>query len=230
MHLKSAAARFKAADDGLKSGEFEAVVSVFGNIDRFGDVVMPGAFANTIAAWKSGPDRLPVLWSHRFDDPAYNIGEVLDIRELEPEAAGLPEWVDPAVRTGGGLWVKARIDTGPEASPIAVQALRLLRSRRVSQFSYAYDEVRAGPVTVDGVDAWGLHELAIYEVGPTQLGVNDATELIAAKSERIESRDKSGDDKGAERKEPETATRQGGTSIATVRLLSDLARMERAFE
>lgn len=233
MKLKAAPARFKAgADDaGLRAGEFEAIVSVFGVVDSYGDVVLPGAFTNTIAAWKSSADRLPVLWNHRMDDPAYNIGEVIDLVEFGPEEPGLPDWVDPAVRAGGGLWVKARIDTGPDASPIAVQTLRLLKARRVSQFSYAYDEVKAGPVTVGGADAWGLHELKIYEVGPTQVGVNEHTELLAAKAaaaaagravpDRTDER---------EREEPAEPVKREGVSMGTVRLLSDLARLEGAIQ
>lgn len=184
MKLKTAPARVKATGDGaagVGAGEFEAIVSVFDNVDSWGDVVMPGAFTDSIAEWKSGADTLPVLWSHRMDDPMYNIGEVLDIAELAP-GADMPDWVDPWVKEHGGLWVKARVDTGADASPIAVQALRLLKARRVTQFSYAYDEIDAGPVTLDGVDAWALRKLKLYEVSPTQIGANELTELIGAKS------------------------------------------------
>ncbi len=184
MKLKSAPARFKAADDaatGAGSGEFEAIVSVFGNVDSWGDVVAPGAFSDSIAAWKAGPNILPVLWSHRMDDPTYNIGEVIDLAEFEP-GADLPDWVDPWVKEHGGLWVKGRIDTGADASPIAVQALRLLKSRRVTQFSYAYDEIDSGPIEVNGAEVWELRKLKLYEVSPTQIGANELTDLIAAKA------------------------------------------------
>ena len=50
MLFKTVAAQIKAAgpEDGLEEGEFEALVSVFGNIDSYGDKVMKGAFANTL--------------------------------------------------------------------------------------------------------------------------------------------------------------------------------------
>lgn len=184
MKLKTVPARFKAVGDDASTagGEFEAVVAVFGNIDSWGDVVLPGAFADTIEQWASGPDTLPVLWSHRMDDPHFNIGEVTELREFNGGEQDLPEWVDPFVRENGGLWVKGRIDTGPDASPVAVQALRLLKSRRVTQFSFAYDEVDSGPVDVNGLEAWGLKKLKLYEVSPTQVGANELTELIAAKA------------------------------------------------
>ena len=182
MKLKSAPVRFKA--DGIDkdgAGEFEAIVSVFGNVDSWGDVVQPGAFADTIEHWKASHNTLPVLWSHRMDDPTYNIGQVLDIAEFEA-GRQLPDWVDPVVVENGGLWVKGRIDTGADASPIAVHALRLMKARRVTQFSYAYDELDAGWGKADGREVWELRKLKLYEISPTQIGANELTELVAAKA------------------------------------------------
>jgi hypothetical protein len=182
VKLKTAPVRFKATDDSAAAaGEFEAIVSVFGNVDSWGDVVQPGAFADTITQWKASPNTLPVLWSHRMDDPNYNIGEVLDIGEFEP-GRDLPDWVDPLVKANGGLWVKGRIDTGADASPIAVHALRLMKARRVTQFSYAYDEIDAGWGKSDGREIWELRKLKLYEISPTQIGANELTELVAAKN------------------------------------------------
>ncbi|MFI1382100.1 hypothetical protein [Embleya sp. NPDC020886] len=48
MRMKSAAAQVKVKSDG-GDGEFEALVSVLGNKDSHGDVVLPGAFADTLA-------------------------------------------------------------------------------------------------------------------------------------------------------------------------------------
>jgi len=186
VKVKSAPAHLRAdgADVGA-AGEFEAIVSVFGNVDSWGDVVRHGAFSESIAAWKASPNTLPVLWSHRMDDPTYNIGEVLDIREIGPGSSDLPDWVDPAVRKGGGLWVHGRLDTGDDASPVARQALRLMKARRVTQFSYAYDELDSGWGKVDGKEVWELRKLKLYEVSPTQIGANELTELLAAKAMRL---------------------------------------------
>lgn len=184
MKLKAGRAQFKAPGEaGTDTGTFEAIVSVFNNRDSWGEVVLPGAFKESIAQWKSGGDALPVLWSHRMDDPTFNIGAVLDIEELEPGDTRLaPDWVDPHVKDNGGLWVRARIDSGADASPVAVHALRLLKERRVTQFSYAYDELDAGPIKIDGEEVWGLKRLALHEVSPTQVGANGLTELLGAKN------------------------------------------------
>ena len=47
---KSYKASFKTK--GKATGEVEAIVSVFSNVDLMGDRVMPGAFKANLAAWK----------------------------------------------------------------------------------------------------------------------------------------------------------------------------------
>jgi uncharacterized protein len=222
VKLKQAPAQFKAG--GSDAGTFEAIVSVFNNVDAYGDVVLPGAFTKTIADWAASPDTLPVLWSHRMDDPTYNIGAVIEIGELAAGDGRIPEWADEHVKANGGLWVKGLIDTGPDASPIAVQALRLLKARRVTQFSYAYEEVDSSWITHNGQDAWGLATLKLYEVSPTQIGANELTELLAAK--RRKETDGQSDRPAKPSEEPEGAKRGEEPSAATVRLLADLALAE----
>lgn len=52
-----------------KSGTFSGYLSVFGNTDWYGDIVMPGAFKKSLETWKK-KDRLPpILWQHWSDDP-----------------------------------------------------------------------------------------------------------------------------------------------------------------
>jgi HK97 family phage prohead protease len=166
MLTKSCGVKVKAvgADDGLDDGVFEAIVSVFGNVDSYGDRVMKGAFADSLADWKSSGDPIPVYWSHRMDDPDYNIGHVIEAKE-----------------TDEGLWVKAQIDL---ESPKAAQVFRLLKGRRVTQFSFAYD-VEAYRI-VKGADdsdsVWELDKLKLYEVGPTPIGANQETELLTVKA------------------------------------------------
>lgn len=207
MKLKTCPARVKAAADGT-TGEFEAIVSVFNNFDTWGDVVLPGAFADTIAEWKAGPDTLPVLWSHRMDDPQYNIGGITDIAELQPGDQRIPEWADPWVKDNGGLWVKAELDT--YGSGTAAMVWNLLVKRRVTQFSYAYDVIESRP-NRDGNNE--LLKLWVYEIGPTPIGSNSLTELIAAKSTPDQPDDT-----------PETPPRR--PSAAATRLLLDLRAAE----
>lgn len=160
MLTKSCPVQIKAvADDTTDDGTFEAIVSVFGNVDTYGDRVMQGAFTDTLAEWEAKDAPIPVLWSHMSQDPDYHIGYV-EAAEERPE----------------GLWVRARLDTD---APKAAQVYRLLKGKRVTQFSFAYDviEEKAGP---DGTNE--LLKLWVHEVGPTPLGANPLTELVGAKS------------------------------------------------
>src|SRR5699024_11569870 len=114
-------------DDGLDDGTFTAYASVFGNVDSYGDVVMPGAFADTLAAWKSGDAPIPLLFGHNMSDPDYNIGAVVD-----------------AVEDDHGLKVTANLDLD---APKAAQVYRLLKGKRINQMSFAYDVLDAGEAT-----------------------------------------------------------------------------------
>ncbi|KAF0646714.1 hypothetical protein K701_27420 [Streptomyces fradiae ATCC 10745 = DSM 40063] len=157
--------RIKAAGEheGTDEGTFEAIVAAY-NLDSVGDKITPGAFADTLAEWKGRGDPIPVLWSHMSQDPDYHIGEVLEAEE-RPE----------------GLWVKARIDTEPGSK--AAQVYKLLKGRRVTQFSFAYDvEEGAWVDQKDGEGYYELRKLRLYEVGPTLIGANQATELLDVKS------------------------------------------------
>lgn len=155
-HEKTAdIAEFKA--NGT-AGEFEALVSVFGNVDYGGDRVVKGAFAKSLAAWEASGDPIPVLWNHDRSNPLAHIGKVLEAKE-----------------TDEGLWIRAALDV---QKPFAKQVYDLLAERRVKEFSFAYGVKDSTPTD----DALELKELDVYEVGPTLQGMNPATQLLAVKS------------------------------------------------
>ena len=165
MRIKSCPVRIKAAGEheGTDEGTFEAIVAAY-NLDSVGDKITPGAFAETLAEWKGRGDPIPVLWSHMSHDPEYHIGEVLEAEE-RPE----------------GLWVKARIDLEPGSK--AKKVYDLLKGRRVTQFSFAYDvEEGAWVDQKDGEGYYELRKLKLYEVGPTLIGADQSTELLDVKS------------------------------------------------
>lgn len=162
MKIKDCRAQVKAVGDGLDDGQFEALVSVFGNEDSVGDVVVPGAFTRTLAEWAAKGDPIPVIWSHDWADPFSHIGHVLEAKE-----------------TDRGLVVKGQLDL---ENPTAVQVHRLMKARRVTQFSFAYDVVEGGWEKSDGREVYVLRDLDLFEVGPCLIGANRETELLAAKA------------------------------------------------
>ena len=164
MKIKNADIKIKAGpDDGLADGQFEAYASVFGNVDSYGDVVVKGAFADTLAEWKASDNRLPALFGHRFDDPDYNIGHV-----------------EEAVEDDHGLKVRVQLDLD---SPKAVQVYRLLKGRRISQMSYAYDVLEGGPSKSEELgDYYELRKLKLHEVSVVPIGANQETEVLGVKA------------------------------------------------
>lgn len=148
--------------DGLEDGQFTAYASVFGNIDSYGDVVVPGAFAKDLARWEKSGNPIPLLFGHNMSDPDYNIGHV---SAAEEDAVGLK--------------VTGQLDL---ENPKARQVYRMIKGRRINQMSFAYDEVDSGPAVRDGVDVWELRELKLYEVSVVTIGANSETEILAVKS------------------------------------------------
>lgn len=175
MKTKSFAARVKSVGtkDDEDSGEFEALVSVFGNVDHYGEVVMPGAFKSTLAEWKGRGDPIPVIWSHQWADPFSHVGTVKSAEE-----------------TDKGLLIKGFISPEERAiNPTAAQVYNLLKTRRVTQFSFGFDVDDAGMgerTEADGTkgrDVYELRALTLHEVGPCLLGVNPDTELLSVKAQ-----------------------------------------------
>jgi len=75
MKVKTCSATIKAAGthEGTEEGVFEAYVATY-DVDSVGDRIIPGAFAKTLDEWKASGDPIPVVWSHKSDDPEYHIG------------------------------------------------------------------------------------------------------------------------------------------------------------
>jgi HK97 family phage prohead protease len=163
MLHKSFPYEFKKLDD---SGTFEATVAVFGNVDKGGDRIMPGAFEKSLAQWEASGDPIPVIFNHDWGTPDAHIGVV-----------------EKAIETEQGLLVKGRLDV--EDNPVAKQVHRLMMRRSLREFSFGYSVPKGGEKRAkDG--AMDLTEIEIAEVGPTLKGMNPATELHSVKSAMLD--------------------------------------------
>ncbi len=168
---KSYPAYFKTikGEDGLPTGELEAIVSVFGNVDLMGDRVVPGAFLDDLKAWQASGDPIPMVWSHSWDNPMNHIG-TWDARKSSEVAE--------TDTTPAGLLLVGQTDIGT-GNPVADQVYKLVAQRRVKEFSFAYrvDDEREAE---DGANE--LKALTIIEAGPTLKGANPDTVMVAAKA------------------------------------------------
>ena len=152
--------RIKAAgpDDGLNEGQFEGYASVFGNVDSYGDIVEPGAFTKTLAAWALKGDPIPLLWGHDFSDPYSNIGAL-----------------DSATEDEHGLKVVGTFDL---ENPKAAQVYRLAKGRRCTGMSFAYNVVDAEKAD----DGYHLKELDLFEASIVPIGANPEAGVLAVKA------------------------------------------------
>lgn len=149
-------------DDGLAEGQFTAYASVFGNVDSTGDIVVKGAFANTLADWAASGKPIPLLFGHEMDDPDYNIGYVVK-----------------AVEDDTGLLVTCQLDL---ENPKAKQVYRLIKGRRIDQMSFAYDVVQKVETYLEGdIEVSQILEVKLYEVSVVTIGANQETEILAVK-------------------------------------------------
>lgn len=156
--------RVKAGpDDGLKEGEFLVYPSTFTREpDAYGDVVAKGAFERTIKEWADSGNVLPGLFGHRMDDPDFFVAGAIEMGEDDH-----------------GWWVKGEFDMD---SPKGAHVYRLVKGRRLSQLSFAYDVREDGVVEVaEGQKANELRDLKVYEFSFVPVGANQDTSVVAVK-------------------------------------------------
>lgn len=127
----------KAVDD---AGIFTGYGSVFGNVDSYQEIVAPGAFAESLAAWKDAGKLPPVLWQHRSGEP---VGPYLELRE-----------------DSHGLWAKGQLLVDDVVR--AKEARALMKAKAVNGLSIgfvtredSYDKV-TGICTLKKIDLWEI--------------------------------------------------------------------------
>lgn len=141
-----------------EDGIFEGRGSVFGNVDSYKEIVAPGAFTDTLAAWKAQNRLPPVLWQHRSGEP---IGPHLEMEER-----------------ADGLYCKGQLLVNDVQR--AKEARALMKAKAVNGLSIgfvtredAYDRV-TGIRTLKKVDLW--------EVSVVTFPANPAAQISSVKS------------------------------------------------
>lgn len=147
-------------------GRFQAYASTFDVVDSYGDMVIKGAFLESLAEYGVNGEGIPLYWKHRMDDPFMLIGKTIAAKEDDH-----------------GLWVDCSLlDTNN-----AKQVHALLKAGLVKQMSFAYDIIEGAWVdrkAEDGGSYYELRNLRIHEVSVVPVGANQDTEILAVKSAR----------------------------------------------
>lgn len=145
----------KAVSD---TGTFEGFGSVFGNVDSYKEIVAPGAFTESLAAWKSSDRLPPVLWQHRSGEP---VGPYLQMEE------------QPV-----GLWVKGQLLV--EDVQRAKEARALMKAKAVNGLSIGYVVREDSYDRVTGIRT--LKKLDLWEVSIVTFPANPAAQISSVKS------------------------------------------------
>lgn len=156
---KSFTASIKAAD--ADTGVVTALVSAYGVVDSYDEEIMPGAFTKSLERF--GDDPIPILWNHEWG--------VMDAHLAEATGEDTDE----------GLVMSMQFDM---EDPTSVKAFRLLKSRRIKEFSIGGFEPSDGirRVEKDGQVVWQVYEFELIEVSLVLRGANPETRLIDVKS------------------------------------------------
>lgn len=156
VEFKRFPASFKAAAEGAAPGVFEALVSVFGNVDLGGDRMVPGAFVRTLKE-RGLP---PIYWNHDWRLGPIGHTEAAEEREK-------------------GLWVRGALFVGDDVADPTVRRLHAgMKAGAIREFSFAYDVKGDRTVTEDGEEIRELVDVDLFEVGPVTVGMNPDTELL----------------------------------------------------
>lgn len=141
-------------------GTFTGYASVFDVLDYYRDVVRQGAFAASLAEWKS-KDRLPpLLWQHDARTP---LGPHEDMYEDTK-----------------GLYVEGRllIDDVPQART----AHALLKHKVINGMSIGFDIPDGGMVYDGKTNVWNLTAIKLWENSLATFPANEECEVDEVKS------------------------------------------------
>lgn len=147
--------KIKAVND---AGEFEGYGSVFGVKDTFEDLVVPGAFSVSLAAWREKGLLPALLWQHRTDEP---IGIYTEMKEDEV-----------------GLFVKGRLLIDDD--PLAKRAHAHMKAGSLTGLSIGY---RLVDWEYDRAkEAFLLKEIDLWEISLVTFPANDEARISDVKS------------------------------------------------
>lgn len=149
-------------DEG--SGSIEGYASTWiRKADSFGDVVAKGAFTRTLKERWNGGKGIPFIWAHQIDNLKSFIGTAVADEDEK------------------GLHFIAQFDDTEEAQKVR----QLYKDGRLRKFSFAYDVLKAGMVTLeDNSKANELQEVDLYEISAVTVPANDDASVVDVKAGR----------------------------------------------
>ena len=152
----------KAIELDLKSltdkGQFSGYGSVFNVVDKGGDIVAPGAFAESLETWRKNGRAVPVLWQH---DPGQPIGAWEDLKEDDYGLLG-----------DASLWL--------DEAPYARLAHKGMQTKTITGLSIGY-RVKQYSVNPD-TKVYTLQKLDLVEISVVTNPMNDDARVADVKA------------------------------------------------
>lgn len=155
----------KAAGDD--AGSFSGYGAIFGNIDSYGEVIEPGAFANTLQDWKSKGKWPKMLLQHGgwglTSDDMLPVGQWTDMKEDRK-----------------GLKVEGRLlAMNTERGQYVYEGLK---SGELDSLSIGFQTINSETETRDGEQIRLLTEIKLWEVSIVTFPANDKAKISTVKT------------------------------------------------
>lgn len=147
--------KFYVKDIQPKTGTFQGLGAVYGNVDLSGDVIEPGAFTRTV---KNSGGKVPLLWQHDMREPI-GLAKLNDSKE--------------------GLIVNGQLVM---ESPVAQKAFALMKAGVLTGLSIGYDTVVSQYDKQRDVRL--LKEIKLWEMSLVTIPSNPLALVAAVKSHR----------------------------------------------
>ncbi|MFF9192657.1 2'-5' RNA ligase family protein [Streptomyces rochei] len=158
-----------------RHGTVRAIFAVTGVVDEVNDLILPGAFARTLAT-----RRVKSVFHHEWKDP---VGVVLEIEEWKPGDPRFATIPDGAVwpKEAGALVATVQFNMRTQRGRDVYEQVRQWHEHGEAQFSIGY-KVPPGAASKrhDGVRI--IHSLDLYEVSPVLHGAHPMTRSLEVKS------------------------------------------------
>jgi len=160
MHYKTLnrQLQIKAVEE---TGRFTGYGSVFGNVDLHKDVILPGAFAESLDAHRKKGTMPAMLWQHSMRDV---VGLYDDMKED-----------DRGLYLSGELFINANI---PEAD----KAYTLMSRKAVTGMSIGFNIPKGGETYDKDADVWEISKIDLVEVSIVTYPANPEAQIATVKA------------------------------------------------
>jgi HK97 family phage prohead protease len=165
---------YKASQGQINIDEAQGIVEAFvagiGNKDSVGDIIVSGAFADSLKRRKPR-----VVWGHDWNSP---IGKVLEIYEVPRTDQRLPAKMRNAGI--GGLYVRVQFNLKSERGRQAFADVSFFGEEQEWSIGYKTLDADFDPARNANV----LKKVELYEVSPVLHGANQLTGTISIKADK----------------------------------------------